>query len=120
MGENDAEVRELRERVARLEAERVHSQSAQKQRRKGGCLPFALAAGVVALAAFLGYAWNVGRVAAQRDDAIASACRAAGESEVEVSGCIERMDRTYRGDLTPQRTANAAALHIDTIRREAD
>lgn len=119
MSDQNDEVRELRERIARLE-ENTAPKRPTPQPGKGGCLPFAMAVGAVALAVFLVYAWNVGRMAAERDEAIQGACRSAGAGDAEINECISRMDAVYVGDLTAERTYNAAASQVDAIRDEAE
>ena len=67
---------------------------------------------VAAVVGFVALAWSHGRDLAQRDEAIAGACGAVAADAAEKAGCVESMDREYKGDLTPERTVNAAAEHV--------
>lgn len=80
-----------------------------------GCM-WAMLAGVAVVVVVLIAAQNNGKALSEREEAIAGACRAAGDTPGEEDACIKRMDESYRGDLTVERTANAAALHVRDVR----
>ncbi|MFW2344755.1 MAG: hypothetical protein ACN4EU_05590 [Brevundimonas mediterranea] len=57
-----------------------------------------------------------GQKAEERDNALAKACAAVSASDNEEASCVARMDRAYRGDLSTDRTINAAAEQVRQMR----
>lgn len=90
------------------------AQRGQAPKPSGGIWPVVGVIAVIGVAGFLFMAWSHGKDLAQRDEAIGYACGAAAASPHERAACVEAMDADYRGDLTPERTGNAAA---EAVRR---
>lgn len=101
--------------IARLRGRLEEREVATKTKRGDGLQAFAAIA-FVGVLALLALAWNHGKSLDERDQAIATACRAVTEGEIENEACIRRMDEDYRGALDAEHTVNAAAEQVRGMR----